>query len=61
MDNGKRLTYTPEEVAELLGLNVLTVYVQLRDGTIPAVKHGNRWHIKKEVLHDLITPSSEKD
>ncbi len=46
-----RLTYTVEEVAELLSLSRGTTYASLRDGTIPAERVGKRWVISRRRLH----------
>lgn len=42
---------TPKEVAEVLGLNVFTVYNLLKGGELKGVKLGHRtWRIRKEDL-----------
>lgn len=46
-----RLTYTVEEVAELLSLSRGVTYASLRDGTIPAERVGKRWVISRRRLH----------
>jgi excisionase family DNA binding protein len=46
-----RLTYTVEEVAELLSLSRGVTYQSLRDGTIPAERVGRRWVISRRRLH----------
>jgi len=46
-----RLTYTVEEVAELLDLSRGSTYASLRDGTIPAERVGRRWVISRRRLH----------
>ncbi len=46
-----RLTYTVEEVAELLSLSRGITYQSLRDGTIPAERVGRRWVISRRRLH----------
>jgi excisionase family DNA binding protein len=46
-----RLTYTVEEVAELLSLSRGITYASLRDGTIPAERVGRRWVISRRRLH----------
>jgi len=46
-----RLTYTVEEVAELLSLSRGITYASLRDGTIPAERVGKRWVISRRRLH----------
>ncbi len=46
-----RLTYTVEEVSELLSLSRGITYASLRDGTIPAERVGRRWVISRRRLH----------
>ncbi len=47
---------TPKEVAEVLGLNVFTVYSLLKSGELKGVKLGRRtWRIRKEDLDNYIT------
>lgn len=36
---------SPDEVAEYLGLKPATVVIMCRNGRLPAVKVGHRWHI----------------
>ena len=46
---------TPEQVAERLGLSVLTVRAWLRAGTLPGVKPGGRlWRMRETDLDDYI-------
>jgi excisionase family DNA binding protein len=42
-----RLTYTVDELAELLALSRGLTYASLRDGTIPAERVGRRWIISR--------------
>jgi excisionase family DNA binding protein len=42
-----RLTYTVDELAELLALSRGLTYASLRDGTIPAERVGRRWVISR--------------
>jgi excisionase family DNA binding protein len=46
-----RLTYTVDEVAQLLSLSRGITYASLRDGTIPAERVGRRWVISRRRLH----------
>ena len=43
----ERMTYTVDEVAELLGLARGTAYARVRDGSIPARQMGRRWVISR--------------
>ena len=47
MSSTDRRTYTPEEVARLLGLHLNSVYSMLKNGSLPAVRAGRRWLISK--------------
>jgi excisionase family DNA binding protein len=50
-DNITRLTYTVEEVAELLDLSRGLAYQYVREGVIPAQRVGRRWLISRKRLH----------
>ncbi len=54
-----RLTYTVEEVAQLLSLSRGITYASLRDGTIPAERVGRRWVISRRRLHAWLDGLSE--
>ncbi len=47
MSSTDQLTYTPEEVARLLGLHPNSIYTMLKSGALPAVRAGRRWLISK--------------
>jgi excisionase family DNA binding protein len=47
-------TYTPEEVARMLGLSLAGTYNHLRSGDIPARKVGARWIIPRRQFHDWL-------
>jgi len=42
--------YLPDEVAELTGLNVNSIYKGARNGTIPALRVGKRWIFPKAAI-----------
>jgi excisionase family DNA binding protein len=42
------LTYTPAEVADLVGVSRPTIQRAITSGTIKAARHGNRWRISKD-------------
>ncbi len=44
------LLFTPEEVADQLGLHVRTVRRYIRDGQLAAVKVGKRYRVTREAL-----------
>lgn len=41
---------TLREVAQYLGLHVMTVYKLTREGRVPAAKIGGQWRFKRDVL-----------
>jgi len=45
------LTYTVDEVAQLLNLSRGVTYQHVRDGVIPAERIGRRWLIPRKRLH----------
>ncbi|MFH0887481.1 MAG: helix-turn-helix domain-containing protein, partial [bacterium] len=46
---------TPEQVAEYLKLNKNTVWKYIREGTMPAVKLGNKYRVNKIDILDFIS------
>jgi len=50
----RQLTYTVEQVANLLGIFGETTYQLARDGVIPARRIGRRWLIPRKALHDWL-------
>lgn len=42
--------FTPEQVADLLGLHVRTVRRYIRDGQLPAVQVGKRYRVSREAV-----------
>src|SRR5437763_13588410 len=61
---GKQLTeravYTVVEVAQLLSLSRGTAYALVRDGTIPALRLGNRWVIPRGRFHAWLDSLDEE-
>lgn len=53
MAEGERLL-TVEEVAEHLGMHIMTVYKLLSSGVLPGRKIGNRWRVLKRELDEWI-------
>lgn len=45
---------TLREVAQYLGLHVMTVYKLTREGRVPAAKIGGQWRFKRDVLNDWL-------
>ena len=55
--NGVRNTeqiMTLREVAQYLGLHVMTVYKLTREGRVPAAKIGGQWRFKRDVLDNWL-------
>ena len=45
---------TPEQVAEILQIHVLTVYNYIRQGKLSAIRLGRNYRIKREDLNRMI-------
>lgn len=45
---------TLREVAQYLGLHVMTVYKLTREGRMPAAKIGGQWRFKRDVLDEWL-------
>ena len=54
----KRL-FTPTQVAEMLQLNVITVYNYIRDKKITAVKFGRSYRVEEKDLARFIKKSKQ--
>src|SRR5215218_1483943 len=46
-----------EEVAEYLGVGQVTVYRWCREGSLPCLKIGRRWRVRREALEEFIRRS----
>ncbi|MEM5816034.1 MAG: helix-turn-helix domain-containing protein [Candidatus Aenigmatarchaeota archaeon] len=46
--------YTPEEVAEILKVSVITVKKWLRSGELKGIKVGKLWRIREEDLQEFL-------
>ena len=44
-----------EEVAEYLGVGVVTIYRWCREGRLPCLKMGKFWRIRREALEDFLS------
>jgi len=53
MGNGIELLGA-EDVAGLLGVKESTVWRWCREGTLPCLKVGKRWRVRREVLDDFL-------
>ena len=52
--NNKGQIMTLREVAQYLGLHVMTVYKLTREGRVPAAKIGGQWRFKRDVLDEWL-------
>jgi excisionase family DNA binding protein len=46
--------YSPEEVAEYLGLSPITIRHYLRTGTMQGVQVGHQWRVKESALEAYV-------
>ncbi len=54
-EKGRRIELLgAEEVAELLGVKESTVWRWCREGTLPGLKVGKRWRVRREALEDFL-------
>ena len=50
-----KLNLRPDEVATLMQLSRRTVYRMIRDGRMPAFRHGpGPWRIPRDALHQIL-------
>ena len=50
-----------EEVAEYLGVGQVTVYRWCREGSLPCIKIGRRWRVRREALAEFIRKSERSE
>lgn len=50
--------YTPQEIADRLKVNKMTVYKWIREGKLKAVKIGDLWRIAESELERFIKESN---
>ena len=50
-----------EEVAEYLGVGQVTVYRWCREGSLPCVKIGRRWRVRRQALEEFIRRSERSE
>jgi excisionase family DNA binding protein len=60
LDQLDRLLST-EEVAEYLGLGQATVYRWCRDESLPAVKIGRRWRVRRSALEEFVRKNERSE
>jgi excisionase family DNA binding protein len=60
LDQLDRLLST-EEVAEYLGVGQPTVYRWCREGSLPAVKIGRRWRVRRSALEEFVRKNERSE
>src|SRR5215203_5389019 len=60
LDQLDRLLST-EEVAEYLGVGQATVYRWCREGSLPAVKIGRRWRVRRSALEEFVRKNERSE
>src|SRR3954454_1197647 len=50
-----------EEVAEYLGVGQVTVYRWCREGSLPCIKIGRRWRIRRDALAEFVRKSERSE
>ena len=56
-----RRTYTPEEVAEILGVPITRVRAWLREGHLEGIKVSRSWLIPVSAVDDMFTPPKDDE
>ena len=54
MNSDKTKFIRPREIAELLKLNLMTIYEYIRTGKLQAVKFGTRYRVEEKDLEKFI-------
>jgi excisionase family DNA binding protein len=50
-----------EEVAEYLGVGQVTIYRWCREGSLPCLKIGKRWRVRRQALEEFIRKSERSE
>lgn len=53
-DDNSKLSLTPKEAAEILGIGTNTIYSLLKDKDFPSYQVGNKWYVSRKGLDDWI-------
>lgn len=53
-DDNTKLSLTPKETAEILGIGTNTIYNLLKDKDFPSYQVGNKWYVSRKGLDDWI-------
>ena len=54
------MVYTPQELADMLKIDLRTVYIKMRTGKIQAIKIGSNWRIKDTEVNRILSEGTEK-
>ncbi len=49
-----KIFFTAQEVADMLKLNILTIYEYIKKGELPAIKFGRNYRIEEKKLNEFI-------
>jgi acetyl-CoA synthetase len=52
--------YTPEQIAQLLQVNVVTIHRWLGDGKLKSVKVGSLWRVSAKNLEEFVHSKAKK-
>ena len=58
LPDGKQL-FRPDEVADIFVVKIRTVHSWIHNNKLSAIKVGGQWRIKREILIDFGTPSTD--
>lgn len=61
MEKEKTVTYTPEQVADILQVTRITVYNYIKAKQLKATKVGGGWRITGRQLQEFLEVGTEKD
>ena len=50
----EKLSYTPKEAAEALGIGSNAIYNLLKDDDFPSYKIGDKWYVSKKGLNEWV-------
>lgn len=53
--------YSANEAAEILGVNLRTLYRYIKNGTLKGAKWGSRWHFTEQNLRDFMNIGAGQD
>lgn len=57
MTTEPKMAFTPDEVSDLTGLSLNTIYTHIREKRLPAIKIGRRILVSRRELEKLLNPA----